>query len=42
MMAESLKQVMSRAMEENADLRRIVEEIEKMYDEQHGGPLYIT
>ena len=42
MMADSLKQVMSRAMEENADLRRIVEEIERMYNEQHGGPLYIT
>jgi len=42
MMADSLKQAMSKAMEENADLRRIVEEIERMYDEQHGGPLYIT
>jgi proteasome assembly chaperone (PAC2) family protein len=42
MMADSLRQAMSRAVEENADLRKMVEDIERVYDERHGGPLYIT
>ncbi|MEM1655158.1 MAG: PAC2 family protein [Nitrososphaerota archaeon] len=42
MMADSLRQAISRAMEENADLRRMVEEIERMYDERYGKPSYIA
>ncbi len=42
MMAESLRQAISRAMEESSDLRRMVEEIERIYDEHYGAPSYIT
>ncbi|MEM2689751.1 MAG: PAC2 family protein [Nitrososphaerota archaeon] len=42
MMADSLRQAISRAMEENADLRRMVEEIERIYDERYGRPSYIA
>lgn len=41
-MADSLKQAVSEAMEKNADFRRMVEEIERRYDEEYGGPFYIT
>lgn len=42
MMADSLRQAISRAMEENADLRKMIEEIERMYDERYRRPSYIA
>lgn len=41
-MAESLKLDLRRAMSENPELRKLVEEVERRYDEQYGGPTYIT
>ncbi len=41
-MAESLKLDLRRAMSENPELRRLVQEVERRYDEQYGGPFYIA
>ncbi len=41
-MAESLKLDLRRAMSENPELRRLVEEVERRYDERYGGPSYIA
>lgn len=41
-MAESLKLNLKRAISENPELRRLVEEAERRYDEQYGGPSYIA
>jgi len=40
-MAEALKMSLNKAMAENPDFRRLVEEIERQYDSERG-PLYIS
>ena len=41
-LADALKRKMDSAMEENPELRRVVEELERRYDEEAGAPSYIA
>jgi len=41
-LAEALRRKIDSAMEENPELRRVVEELERRYDEESGAPSYIA